>query len=131
MADAKYTIRAPEAGLYIASYGDVGRTVEYTPIDFGNVFIISPPLKKGSEVFATIKGTLSRKYLSPHPLGPPPPGELGTLAWSDKPYEWKISDKTVSTVIGRSTHFWYMQYNEAWRIVLVSLGPSDFDIVEV
>ena len=37
MADAKYTIRAPEAGLYIASYGDVGRTVEYTPIDFGNV----------------------------------------------------------------------------------------------
>ena len=85
MSDARYTIRTPEAGLYIASWGQVGSTVEFTPSDLGNVrccitsaevasqitilkvLIISPPLKKGSEVVATIKGTLSQKYISLRP----------------------------------------------------------------
>ena len=39
MPDAEYTIRAPEAGLYIGSYGDVGDTVPFIPraFDRGNV----------------------------------------------------------------------------------------------
>ncbi|KAF8702335.1 hypothetical protein AX14_014425 [Amanita brunnescens Koide BX004] len=130
MSDARYTIQAPEARLYIASWGEVGSRVGFTPGDHGNVLIISPPLKKGSEVVGTIKGASNNQYISLRPAGPPVPGK-GDLVWSDKPYEWKISDKTISTFLGSMTYSWSMQYDECWQIIINPYASTDFDIVKV
>ncbi|KAF8701186.1 hypothetical protein AX14_000531 [Amanita brunnescens Koide BX004] len=130
MPDAEYTIRAPEAGLYVGSYGDVGDTVPFIPraFDRGNILIISPPVKKGSEVVATIKGAMSKQYIGLRPAGPPGKGDL---VWSDKPHEWKISGKTISTVLGGVTYSWFLQYDDRWQIIINPYASSEFDIAEV